>query len=96
MRFQVPQFLETEVKVVGPFTLPQFLWVALGVGLLLLIFRLLSGAVFFIVALLIGIVFGALAFIRIDDIPLIQYIGLTISYAFGPKRYLFKKQEKRD
>ena len=30
MRFQLPQFIETEVKIVGPFTLQQFLWVAGG------------------------------------------------------------------
>ncbi len=30
MRFQVPQFIETETKIVGPFTLKQFLYIALG------------------------------------------------------------------
>ena len=32
MQFQVPQFIETEDKIVGPFTLRQFIYVA-GAGL---------------------------------------------------------------
>ena len=29
MQFQVPQFTETETKLIGPFTLKQFLWLTL-------------------------------------------------------------------
>ena len=96
MRFQVPQFIETEVKVVGPFTIQQFIWVALGVGLLLLLFRLLSGVLFFTIAVFVIAFFGSMAFVRIEGLPLIQYMSLAISYTFGPKRYLFKKEEKSD
>lgn len=32
MQFQLPQFIETETRVLGPFTLPQFI-VTLGAGL---------------------------------------------------------------
>ena len=30
MRFQLPQFIETETKLVGPFTLKQFIYLAGG------------------------------------------------------------------
>lgn len=92
MRFQVPQFIETEVKVVGPFTLSQFIWVGLGVALLLLVFRLWDGGVRILASLVIILVFGALAFLRINGIPLIEFISLAISYAFGTKKYIFRKK----
>jgi membrane protein implicated in regulation of membrane protease activity len=96
VRFQVPQFLETEVKVVGPFTVQQFIWVALGVGLLMLTFRLFSGTLFFFVAIIILIFFGAMAFYRIDGMPLVQYISLAVGFLFGQKRYVFRKEERPD
>ena len=33
MEYQVPQFIEVEDKIFGPFTLKQFIYVAGGVGL---------------------------------------------------------------
>ena len=33
MQFQVPQFLDVEDKIIGPFTIKQFLYLAGGVGL---------------------------------------------------------------
>lgn len=94
MRFQVPQFIETESKIVGPLTLKQFIWVAFGVGLLLVLFRILSGVMLFLASTVIIFVFGALAFYRINGMPLIEYITTALSYAFKPKKYLFKKEQK--
>jgi len=34
MQFNVPQFIETEDKLIGPFTLKQFLYLAAGGALL--------------------------------------------------------------
>ena len=33
MQFQVPQFLDVEDKIVGPFTIKQFIYLAGGVGM---------------------------------------------------------------
>jgi len=96
MRFQVPQFIETESKLVGPLTLKQFIWVALGVGLLLLLFRVLSGGILFLVSTIVIFVFGALAFYRIEGMPLIEYITTALSYIFKPKKYFFKKERKNN
>ena len=30
MKFQVPQFIETEEKIIGPFTVKQFIFIAIG------------------------------------------------------------------
>ncbi|MEK7579668.1 MAG: PrgI family protein [Patescibacteria group bacterium] len=93
MRFQVPQFIETETKIVGPLTWKQFIWVAIGVGLLLLLFRIASGTVFVFLSIIVIAVFGGLAFLRIENLPLIEYLSRALGFALGPKKYLFKKGE---
>mgnify|MGYP001564794467 CR=1 FL=1 len=91
MKFQVPQFIETETKIVGPLTWKQFIWVALGVGLLLTLFRFLAGFWLILVSMIVAAVFGSLAFLRIEETTLIEYLMKALGFALGPKKYLFKK-----
>lgn len=94
MRFQLPQFIETETKIVGPFTLQQFLWVAGGTAFIFLLFTLVKGVLFFVFAVPIAIIFTAFAFLKIDGVPLIIYASYSISYLTNPKKYIFKKDEE--
>jgi len=96
MRFQVPQFIETETKIVGPLTWKQFIWVALGVGLLLLLFRLLAGPLLVFVSVIVIAVFGGLAFLRIGEVTLIEYLIRALGFALGPKKYFFKKETQEN
>jgi len=96
MKFQLPQFIETETKLVGPLTLRQFLWVAGGVAILFLLFILLGlSFVFFVAGLPIAAIFAALAFLKVDEMPLINYIAYLLSYLLNPKRYIFRKEEDK-
>ncbi len=92
MRFQLPQFIETEIKIVGPFTLKQFLWVVAGAVFIFLDFSLLTGIVAIIIAVPIVGLAGAFAFLRIDDMPLINYFANMLSYSFGSKKYLYRDE----
>ena len=95
MRFQVPQFIETETKIVGPFTLKQFLFLAVGaVVIFILQYAITSFIILLIAALPIVALSIALAFYQIDGIPLPQYLLMTLSYLTGPKRYQFRKNEE--
>lgn len=93
MRFQLPQFIETEVKIVGPFTLKQFIWIAGGVAVLTLLYMTIKGVIFFVFAIPVGGIFLALAFFKIDDIPLLNYASYGLSYILNPKKYLFQKED---
>lgn len=94
MRFQVPQFIDTETKLIGPFTLMQFLFVAGGVSLLAVVWILFNGILFGILALLIAAFFGSLAFLRIDGQPFLNYLAYMLAYALGSKRAVYQiKQE---
>lgn len=96
MRFQVPQFIETETKLVGPFTLKQFLWLASGGGLTYILYAILNQYIFFVLAIPIGGFFIALAFVKINEIPLISYVLYALSYFSGPKKFVFKKEQEAD
>lgn len=92
MRFQVPQFIETETKLVGPFTFKQFIYVAAG-GLIIFLFRyIFSSAFLWVLAsvLVAGIALG-LAFYKIDGVPLPNYLVSAFSFFVGGKKYFYKK-----
>lgn len=94
MRFQLPQFIETETKIVGPFTLQQFLWVAGGAAFVFLLYTLVKSVLFFILAIPTAGIFLALAFLKIDGVPLIVYLSYSVSYLTNPKKYIFKKEDE--
>ena len=95
MRFQLPQFIETETKLVGPLTLRQFLWVAGGASILFLLFMTVGLSFFFFAAgIPVAAIFAALAFLKMEGIPLINYLAYLLSYLLNPKRYIFRKEDK--
>jgi hypothetical protein len=96
MKFQVPQFIETEINIIGPFTLKQFLWVAAGAVFLFLDFTLFKGIIAIIIAIPIAGIAGALAFLKIDDMPLINYITNLISFSFGKKQYIYTNESRQN
>lgn len=93
MRFQVPQFIETEAKVIGPLTLRQFIYIAAGAILVLIVGYMLplSYAVYLII--IIAVVAIALAFVKVDGITLPHMIALAAYYLISPKRYYYHAQE---
>ncbi len=92
MRFQVPQFIETESKIIGPLTIKQFMYLAAG-GILVFVLRYVFYNLFYWLLASAPIVFlaVALAFYRIDGIPLPRYMMLAVYFLTGPKKYIFKK-----
>lgn len=93
IKFQVPQFIETETKLIGPLTLKQFLWLASGGSLIFLMFLTMNQFIFFIAAFPVGAFFTALAFVKINETPLMNYVLYGLTYLANPKQYIFKKEE---
>ena len=91
MRFQIPQFIKTEIKIVGPFTLKQFMWIGAGGSLIFLDFSVSHSYWTVVVAIPIAAVSLAFAFLKIDDIPLLNYISNALAYSFGQKQYIYRQ-----
>jgi len=92
MRFEVPQFVDVEDKIFGPFTWKQFVYLAGGAGagfmvwyfLPLLLFIFVGGP---IIALALG-----LAFYQINNRPLSFMIEAIFTYFSHSRLYLWKKE----
>lgn len=94
MNYQVPQFIEVEDKLLGPFTLKQFVYIAGGAGLSFIVYVFITWRILTI--LFIAIIMGislALAFYRINSKPLIYTIEAAFYYWINKKLYLWKKTE---
>lgn len=91
MQFQVPQFIETEDRIIGPLTLKQFGFIAVGFGISLFLFYFLSLLLWIALIVFINTITISFAFIKINGIPLPQIAVAAIGYFWKPKFYLWKK-----
>jgi len=92
MRFEVPQFIEIEDKIFGPFTWKQFIYLIGGVGLGVVL--LLTAP--FIVFVLIGIPAAALAallaFYPVNNRPFSTFLESMVSFYNNSRVYHWKKK----
>jgi len=94
MRFQVPQFTDVEDKIVGPFTIKQFVYLAGAGGACVVIYSFLP--LFLAIPLMLPIAaFGlALAFYKINNKPFIYIVEAYFKYIIGSRLYIWKRQPK--
>lgn len=94
MRFQVPQFIEVEDKIFGPLTFKQFIYIAGGGGVVVVLFTILPKFVAILVSLPIVAFAGALAFYKVNDKPFVRVVEAFFKYQLGSKLYIWRKEEK--
>lgn len=92
-QYQVPQFIEVEDKIFGPFTLKQFVYLAGGGGICLALFTILP--IWLALPLMIPpvVLALALAFYQINGRPFIVAMEHAFSYFVGSKLYLWKQRQ---
>jgi len=91
MLFNVPQFINIEDKIVGPLTAKQLGWLAAAGVILFVLFNFLDTSAFIIACVIVGTIFGALAFYRPYNQSLINFIGSSISFVIRPRLYVWKR-----
>lgn len=94
MQFKVPQFLDIEDKIFGPFTFKEFVYLAGGAGLCFVIYKLLGfiwGAIPILVVAGLAI---ALARYKPNNKPFIDMLGAGFSYLTQSKLYIWKRRVK--
>ena len=95
MQFKVPQFLDIEDKIFGPFTFRQFVYLAGGAGMCFVLYRLLGFFWGLVPILLLGGFALALAFYRPNDKPFILMVEAATKYLLQSKLYIWKKEERK-
>jgi len=93
MQFKVPQFLEIEDKIFGPFTFKQFVYLVGGAGICYILFKLLGIWLGAIPILAIAGLSAALVFYRPNGKPFINMIEAGLKYAMQNKLYIWKRHQ---
>lgn len=92
MQFQVPQFIETEDKIVGPFSIRQFAYVGVGGLLSAFLYFTIQTWVWLIATIIILGGAIALAFIKIEGRPLANVIVSAFGFYWKPQTYIWKSE----
>ncbi len=92
MQFQVPQFIETEDKIVGPLSLRQFVYVVIAVGISVMFYFLLHAWAWILLSLpVLGGGF-AFAFVKVNGRPFAQLVNSALSFYWKPQKYVWQAE----
>src|SRR5438477_350387 len=94
MKFQVPQFVEVEDKIFWHLTLKQFIYLAGGAGMCVLVYLFLPFYVAILVMMPIAAFALALAFYRFNNRPFIVVVEAASKYLFNSRLYIWRKVEQ--
>ena len=94
MRFQIPQFIDVEDKIFGPFTLKQFIYIAGGASAAVATISIFGLFLGLLISSPIIILAGALAFYKINNRPFIYTMESAFKYLTKDKLYIWKKTEE--
>jgi len=92
MQFKVPQFIEVEDKLFGPFTFRQFIYLAGGAGMIFVLYKTLPFLVAIFLIIPVGLLSFLLVFYKINEKPFIYYLQASISYLISSKLYIWKQR----
>ncbi|MDE2019655.1 MAG: PrgI family protein [Patescibacteria group bacterium] len=93
MQFQVPQFIETEDKMFGGIlTLRQFIYIAAGGGIAILLFFTVQTTVAVIFGLIAIGAAAAFAFIKIEGRSLSVVVMAAVGFYWKPQTYIWQPE----
>ena len=92
MQFKVPQFIDVEDKLFGPFTFRQFAYLIGGGGMIYVLYRVLPIWISIFLILPIGGLTFLLVFYKINEKPFIFYLEAGVSYLISSKLYIWKQR----
>jgi len=95
MKFQVPQFIEIEDKIFGPFTFKQMIYVAGSGGIAFVLWTLLPKLLALLIAGPVVVLGLALAFYKVNNRPFIHTLEAGFAYIISNRLYVWKKTDKK-
>jgi hypothetical protein len=95
MRYQVPQFIEIEDKIIGPLTIKQFVYLAGGAGMSFVAFRFLTLLLAIPIIAVIIVLSLALAFYKVNNRNFIELMESVFSFYTKDRLYIWKKMPKK-
>lgn len=95
MRYQVPQFIDVEDKVIGPLTIKQFIYLAGGAGMCFVLYKYLPIYISILLIAVVGPVSVALAFYKVNNKPFIDFMEAAFLFYTKQNLYIWKKEDKK-
>lgn len=93
--YQVPQFIEDESRLVGPFTFAQITILVIGGGMAFMLYKVLRSFIGIPLALVVAFLTGLLCFAKINDLPLYKMILPIIKHFVLPKSYQWNQPKQK-
>lgn len=93
-QYVVPQFIEVEAKVFGPITARQFIICIIGGGFIFLAYKLADFTLFILEGLIIFIITGFFAFVKINGRPFHYFLLNLIQTFQRPSLRVWQKEVK--
>ena len=87
--YTVPQFIEREPKIVGPFTFKQFIFIGAAGAILFILYFSIPFQYFIVAAIFLMGLALSLALLRIDGIPLPTVLKNFFLQSISPKIYIW-------
>jgi hypothetical protein len=94
MMYNVPQFIDTEDKIVGPLTAKQLGWLFGAGAIILVLWNLLDFGAFIITAILVLALFNAFAFYKPNGQSFLKFVISMVFFGFRPKIYIWKRDNQ--
>lgn len=91
MQFQVPQFIETEAKLMGNITFLQFFYLLGGIILCVVLYFFVEIWLMIVLSVPILAFSLCMAFLKIHGRPFAGFLGSFFVYNFKNRIYLWKK-----
>lgn len=96
MQFHVPQFIDVEDKLFGPFTFRQFVYMAGGLGLTYVVYKIFGIIIAFLLGPFILGLAAALTFVKINNKPFIFTLEAWFKFhtnkiLYGRNLYIWRK-----
>jgi PrgI family protein len=92
MQFKVPQFIDVEDKLFGPFTFHEFTYLVGGGGIIFVVYKLLPLWIGIFIIVPVAAFTAALVFYKINNKPFIYYVQAALNYGIESKLYIWKQR----
>lgn len=92
MQFKVPQFIDIEDKIFGPFTFRQFIFLIGGGGMAYVVYKIIPLWIGIFIILPIAALTICLVFVKINNKPFLYYLEAAFNYLVSSKLYIWKQR----
>jgi hypothetical protein len=96
MRYELPQFIDVQDKIFGPFSFTQFVYLAGGGALSYVLWQILPTIIALIIIIPVVALALALAFYKVNGRPFIHMLYAASTHALKSKFYLWHQKQATD